>query len=136
MLNIDDIIYYGRYYSCENEKKETMWWYNCVTNKVYSTQELVDNFSFNNQDNIMQSNNYIPLFKTDVIELEKVFLNQFYPRLVKIVYNNSLNCDYDISFKRVIERNNLQREWFEYEKSQLRKDAIEWCCKNNLPYSK
>ena len=132
VLDVDKIIYYGRYYSFEDETNENLWWFNRDDLEVYSTQKLIDEYSFNNIDEIVLSDRYIRLFKTDIITVEKSFMCQYYPRYAIMVLENSRKNDYDISFKTFIDENNLTREWFEYEKAKLLEDAIDWCNENAI----
>ncbi len=132
LLDIDSIIYYGRYYSCMDHKYETYWWFDLVDYDIYSVDELIDSMGFNSYNEICDSIYYVPLFKTDIISAEKNFMINYNSKKLAQIEKESL--DYDAAFKTYIEREHIDGRWREYERSILYNDAILWCKKNNIAY--
>ena len=71
IFNIDKILYYGRYYSNERQEYKTLWWFCLDDFEVYDTQKLIEQYAYVNCKEIISSEKYIPLFRTDIISLEK-----------------------------------------------------------------
>lgn len=137
MITISEIMFYGRYYSDEMFTYDISWWLCLKDYKVYHTETLMTDYSYENISEIKKSLSFIPLFKTDIIQLEKEFVERlnnktFNKNLDKILVDN--NCSYDVAFKIFIEKEFMVDSWSEYEKSNLVKDAIAWCRDNYLPY--
>ena len=128
MVSIDELSEYGRFYS--DLEEHTKWWFCTTDYKVYETEEIIAQFSYENQEMIAASDTFLPLFRTDIIALEKEFLEEF-------AYEGDFVCEdssnFDLSFKIHIE-DFLEREWYAFEKEQLCKDAVKWCEENGIPY--
>ena len=137
MIIINEIMFYGRYYSDENFPYDISWWLCLKDSKAYHTETLMTDYSYKSISEIKKSLTYIPFFKTDIIQLEKEFMKRlnnkkFNIDLDKILVDNI--CSYDVAFKIFIEKEFMVDLWSEYEKSRLIKDAIMWCRENHLPY--
>ena len=65
LLDINEIKFYGIWDSEEEREYEFWWWYSTIDQKVYSVEQLLENFSFENYNSILNSYDYIPLWKTD-----------------------------------------------------------------------
>lgn len=130
MLKIDEIIFYGRYYR-DDEEKETNWWYCKVDGHIYHMSDLTSQFGYVSIDEVENNGNYIQLFRTDIIELKKRFINA-------IAKNRKLcnlpDSEFDIEFNKFIDQSSMHKEWFDYECAVLKQDAIEWCKQNNIPF--
>lgn len=127
-VNIDDLSEYGRFYS--DLKEHTQWWFCIADYKIYDGEKIIAQFAYENQEMIAASDIFLPLFRTDIIALEKEFLKKF-------AYEGDFTCEdpsnFDLSFKIYIE-DFLEREWYAFEKEQLCKDAVKWCEENGIPY--
>lgn len=138
MLNINEIAYYGRYFSDEKNNHEIIWWLCLDDYKVYNSDLLLTDYSFKNIIEIKESSIFIPFFKTDIIKLEKKFVDSLNNKTVLKEFNKILvsnNNKYDLAFKKFIERTFLINSWNTFEKKQLISDAIVWCENNNIPYT-
>lgn len=77
LLDLDSIIYYGRYYSCYENKYENYWWLDLIDYDIYSVDQLISDMGFESYDEICDSVYYIPLFKTDIVAAEKKFMADY-----------------------------------------------------------
>lgn len=132
LLDIDSIIYYGRYYSCLEYKYENYWWFGLIDYKVYNVDELIDTMKFKTYADICDSVYYIPLFKTDIISAEKAFMINYNSKKLAQIENEC--SDYDVAFNIFVETEHIDGRWKEYEKSVLYRDAVLWCKENNIVY--
>lgn len=123
-MDIEELAPYGRYYRREDEGFQ-FWWFDLQKDSVCSYEDLLQMFGYSNEEEILSSDNFIPLFRTDIEEVEKEFL---LTRGLKI----KTDGDFDIEFRIYIERKHLETAWYEFESSRLRKDAAEWCRKNHI----
>ena len=127
-VNIDEICEYGRFYS--DLKEHAQWWFCIADYNIYDGEEMAAKFAYYDKEMIVAAGGFVPLFRTDVIALEKEFLEEF-------AYEGDFVCedpsDFDLSFKKYIE-SFLEREWYAFEKERLCKDAVKWCKENGIPY--
>lgn len=138
MLNINEVVYYGRYFSDEKNNYEIIWWLCLDDYKVYNSDLLLTDYSYKNIFEIKESLKFIPFFKTDIIKLEKDFICSLNNKTVLKEFNKLLlsnNNEYDLAFKKFVERTFLFDSWKTFEKKQLINDAIAWCINNNIPYT-
>lgn len=130
-------MFYGRYFSDEENKYDISWWL-CLENyDIYHTETLMSDFSYKNTPEIKESSKFIPLFKTDIILLEKEFIKKLNNKTLLNSFNKILssgNREYDVAFRIFIEREFLVNSWSEFEKAQLQQDAVAWCKENHIPY--
>lgn len=131
-IDIEQIYTYGRFYP--EIKKHVNWWI-CITDYViYDTETIVSNFGYADEKLIDADGIFVPLFKTDMIELEKEFM-QTIPlgnRTDPFPYDDIPN--FDRNFKIYIENHFLIRDWYDFEKRHLCNDAIEWCKLHNFRF--
>lgn len=132
ILDVNDIIYYGRYYSCIKNEYDNYWWFDLINYTIVSVDELITDMDFKDYDEICKSEYYIPLFKTDIILLEKQFMLNYHSSKFEKIAKTSL--DYDVAFKTFIEYEHVAVYWHEYERSALYSDAVLWCKKNHIAY--
>lgn len=138
MVKINEIMFYGRYYSDEKNSFDILWWLCLDDFSVYDTETLLSDYSYQSLSEIRETLRFIPFFKTDIIQLEKKFIDKLNNKKLRKVFEKILldsNHNYDVTFKVFIEREFMVDSWSEFEKSQLRKDAIVWCKMNRIPYS-
>lgn len=134
ILEINSIIYYGRYYSTERQEYENLWWLCLIDYQIYGTQTLIEKYSYLNESEIKDLGIYIAMFKTDIIAIEKQFMKNYDEKAIFKIQNTCLNKDYDIAFKIYIEQCFLEQVWYIYERRVLCNDAIKWCKQNHIPY--
>lgn len=127
IVNIDDILYYGRYYRDENVA-DSDWWFCRLDDQIYDTYDLYNKFGYETKQQIIDSKNYICLFKTDIIEKKKEFLAK---RGIS-KYSHLSDSMFDMQFNKFIDEYSLHTQWFEFEYSILKRDAMEWCCINHI----
>ena len=129
-MTIKELMYYGRYYSFEKEDHH-LWWFDSKTAVVFQYDELVTKFGYGSQEEVINSQRFIPLFKTDIVELEFEFLSIQNCKFVRQLKKQK-DLDFDVTFKKFIEKNNLTESWRAFENNRLFSDAIEWCKENNI----
>ena len=133
VLQIETILYYGRYYPFIENEYGFYWWFSNIDFTIYSVDELLGRMGFYTYQDICDSDVFFPLFKTDIVQTEKNFLSE--RSLLKEfgMYIGGFP-DEDAAFKSFIEKLGLQNQWFEYERYILRNDAVAWCKKHNIVF--
>ena len=127
---IEDIMYYGRSYDSQTE----YWWYSCTDNSVVSIDFLRSSYGWETREALAEQSVFIPLFKTDMIQLEKTYMKSFEKGIIESIMEYE-QVEYDVAFSIFIETP-MERflHWKEYEKKRLIYDAIVWCKRNGLSY--
>lgn len=87
-------------------------------------------YDFRSPDEIVESGVYLPFVRVNVVLLEKDYLQQYYPKDIKIADA----ADPDASFKRLIEKRSSGSHWHNYERNALRAAVEQWCKVNRVPY--
>lgn len=130
-------MFYGRYFDDENNQYEISWWLCVEDYEIYHTETLFADYSYESISEIEQTSKFVPFFKTDIIQLEKEFIKKLNNKTLLNSFNKLLvgNNSYNVAFRIFIEREFLFDYWSEFEKSQLREDAIAWCKNNHIPYT-
>lgn len=125
-MTIDELMYYGRYYDFEDNGHH-LWWFDLSNGEIHQFDELINDFGYSKQEDVISSGKFIPLFETNIVNLERDFLKH---QGLKI--NGSKDMDFDVNFKIYIEKNNLWESWHNFEYHRLYKDAASWCEKNHI----
>lgn len=125
--------YYGRYYSSYESETEFPWWFCLSDESVVSLDSLRQVYGYRNDDEIFLSGIFIPFFKTDISELEKEFLRK--RNLKGVLDKLGRGVDFDILFRKYVDKELLFDDWLEYEGKQLRNDAIAWCRQYGIKYT-
>lgn len=130
-------MFYGRYFDDENNQYKISWWLCVEDYEIYHTEILFADYSYESISEIEQTSKFVPFFKTDIIQLEKEFIKKLNNKTLLNSFNKLLvgNNSYNVAFRIFIEREFLFDYWSEFEKSQLREDAIAWCKNNHIPYT-
>ena len=131
-IHLDDIIYYGRSYP---DLPPYLWWYCKNDGQIYDTDTLKTEFHFSDEGEMEESPNFIPLFRTDIVSLEILFLNQCGADALKKVkqQQEKEGIPFDTAFK-IFEERLPVRIWHDFEKNKLREDAKKWCMENHIPF--
>lgn len=129
-MTIEELMYYGRYYSFES-KGYHLWWFDLQKANVYQYDELIQKFGYSSQEEIVSSGMFVPLFETDIVKLEHEFLLLRNYKQIKRL-EKQLNSDFDTEFKVFIEKNDLIKSWHDFEYNRLYQDAIVWCRENHI----
>lgn len=132
-VNLIDVMYYGRYYNSSNYNFDVRWWFCTIDYKILSTEDLLNDYGFFEYEEIKLNDNYIPVFRTDIEKLQKIFLqNNFMNEKIKCLCEND---DCGTAFRIFIDdKLDLKRQWIEFEKEHLYIDAIKWCKMHGIPY--
>lgn len=133
-LDINDAIIYGSF----EDDSDDIYWLEISNYTFFSTTELIDDFLYIDSDDIVRSQKYIQLFHRNIVELEKEYIERFNKESMKndirLILERNEDYDYNLAFKIFIEESGLDQDWFEYKRSVLIADAIQWCKKNNILY--
>ena len=134
MICIDEIKFYGQWDRNNSCEFEFWWWYSLYDERVYSVEDLLKTFSFENYDVIKNSYAYIPLWKTDERQLIRDFiLNELKDKK----FERFLNDPHESFYYYITSNDNyITRWWEEYLDLKLVDDAINWCRENNIPFKK
>ncbi len=138
MIEIDKIKHFGWWYRCCENKYENNWWYSVFDEQIYNVEELFEKFSFESYDDIVNTNGYIPLWKTDEYEVTKSFLKSLKSKEADRYLEEKNGSDRFIEFEYYIEshRDYITTWWHEYSDNNITQDAIKWCRENGIPYRK
>lgn len=130
-MMISELLQYGRYYRDENDSNH-IWWFDPIHKQIYQYETLLSMFGYKSQQDILDSGMFIPLFETDILQLEREFVLETQSKKTVRYFNNISDFDLDREFKVFIEKNFLIKSWMNYEKKHLYQDALEWCKSNHL----
>ncbi len=137
ILKTASIVGYGRYYPGTIDADVTYWWFSLYDYKVYATEDLIANFHYTDDSEIEQSGIFIPLFKTNIEELEKEYLltrTDKEVREYKKIKEKNKGSDPDTIFKIFVDRMCLWKSWYYFEYQRLSQDAVQWCRENYIVY--
>lgn len=93
MININEIMFCGRFYEESENPYDVLWWFCSEDCKIYHTEDLMKDFNYKSVLQIEESLKYIPFFKTNIVELEKAFIEKLnnkslYKKFEKILADN------------------------------------------------
>jgi hypothetical protein len=131
-ITIEDIIYYGRHY--KDEYEGSYWWFDLHDYKIYSIDQLRSLFpdeTFTTEDNLLVKD-IIPFFKTEIIEVEKNYIQQKNDKKLSEAFSRVSDDEFDQVFKRYIDEHLLLNDWWSFERNTLISDSIEWCKSNRI----
>lgn len=136
-LNIKSIVSYGRYYPSSADTDAVYWWFSVSDYKVYATEDLITKFHYTTCPEIEQSGMFIPMFKTDIKELEEEYLltraSEEVQAYRKIKEKNK-GTEPDTIFKMFIDFAGLWKSWYAFEYQRLFGEAVKWCNAHNISY--
>ena len=137
MVDINELKYYGQWYDSDNEDFH-MWWYSVYDEKVYRFDELMEHFSFERYEDIIEADGYIPLWKTNFVRVAREFLTGLKNEKVDKFLQEYPGDEFYGYFEwyTTSTDNHIITWWYEYEDSALTNDAIKWCRKHGIPYKK
>lgn len=136
MVEVEDIMYYGRFYTDQENRFDVSWWLCTDDYEVYHTDALLSVYSYEDISEIAETLRFIPFFKTDIIAIEKDFMKKLNNRSCDRMLENILSNEsvtYDVAFRMFIERSSLTDSWRVFESAQLKNDAVKWCRENHIP---
>ena len=129
-IDLEDIISYGRFYPNIGDNRDHYWWF-CITDyQVYSIDDLIRQFHYTDTESIEYAGLFIPLFKTNMFELENQYLSLLpndEKKLYRSIKQQNSNRDYHTVFNIFLDITQSWKRFYEFEKRHLREDAIDWC---------
>lgn len=144
-LELRDVLMRGKWYKEEDSEYEVEYWLEKSSLQLFYTENLIEEFGYKNCDEIKKSGHFIPFFKTDIIALQKKFIENYPDKAVEETMNDIIkndnygyNSGYDVAFRILTqdyaEFRKFSDDYYDFEKKQLLKDAEQWCKENNIPY--
>lgn len=140
-VNLITIAAKGAWCSEREPEYRVKYWLEKDSFNLFYTGKLIKEFGYKNCDEIENSDRFFPLFKTDVVQLEKRYISSFKNKEMEEAIKTIIRNDnygsasgYDVAFKMYIEDVGLEFDWLDYKRQYLMKDAEQWCVKNNIPY--
>lgn len=126
----EDILYYGRCY----EEGRQLWWFDLEAHRVISTEELEALYGRNGAEPISEDSAFLPLFQTNMLQLQKAFMQDFPEHTVEKIMA-ARKVSYAVAFNIFVETPpEIFRRWKDFEREHLLQDAVAWCKANRLPY--
>ena len=127
---LEDIVFYGRFYPNIGDSRDYYWWF-CITDyQVYSIDDLIRQFHYTDTESIEYAGLFIPLFKTNMFELENQYLSLLpndEKKLYRSIKQQNSNRDYHTVFNIFLDITQSWKRFYKFEKKHLREDAIDWC---------
>lgn len=144
-VDLKDAAYYGKWDSEEDSWCDVHAWFEESSFKFFYTSNLIDEFGYKDCDEIKESGFFIPVFKTDIIALQKEFIANYHDKQIEetmntIIENDNYEYDsgYEVAFRILTQDypqfDEFSNEYFNYEKQQRLQDAENWCLENDIPY--
>lgn len=144
-IDLKDAAYYGEWDSEEDSWCDVHAWFERSSFKFFYTSNLIDKFGYKDCGEIKKSGHFIPVFKTDVITLQKEFIANYRDKQIEETMNDILENDnygyssgYEVAFRILTQDypqfDEFSDEYFNYEKQQRLQDAENWCRENDIPY--
>lgn len=138
MVDIDEIKFYGWWYRESENRYDHNWWYSVYDDQIYNVDELMEKFSFERYDDIVNAEGYIPLWKTDYCEVIESFLKGLNNKEADKYLESKNDTDGFAEFEWYIEsnHNHIRTWWYEYSDKKIKEDATNWCKENRIAYKK
>lgn len=143
-IDLSDAAFSGEWNSEKEIEFEINYWFEKSSFQFYFTGKLINEYGYKDYDEIKSSGYFIPVFKTDIVALEKEYVSKFLSdevadEIISIMEQNKdkhINCTgYNVAFLTFCdEHEHLYDDYQKYEINQLNKDAKKWCEENNIPY--
>lgn len=137
-IDIKDIMFYGLWDEENNENPDDKIWYEKSSCQFFCADDLMEEYGYKNEDNIVASGWFIPVFQKSETELKKSFIKflddkSIEDELISIMANNEET--YCIAFEMLVETNfYLQEKWNDFMKKELLCEAQKWCFDNDIAY--
>lgn len=143
--DLREAAYYGEWCSEEDSEYEVHAWFEKSSFKFFYTSKLINKFGYKNCEEIENSGHFIPVFKVDIIELQKEFIANYPDKEIEETMNEIIANDnyefesgYEVAFRILTqdypEFDEFGDKYFDYEQRVLLESAQKWCIKNNIPY--
>ena len=144
-VDLKEAASYGEWCSETDSEYEVFAWFEKSSFKFFYTENLINKFGYKDCKEIETSGHFIPVFKVDIIALQKNFIANYPDKEVEatmneIIANDNFNyrSGYDVAFRILTqdypEFNEFCDKYFDFEKRVLIESAQKWCFENNIPY--
>ena len=131
-VEIRNIMTFGEWDSEEDYKYEENCWFEKSSCTVFYSSNLIEEFGYKDCGEIKSSGHFIPLFKTDIIELEKEFIANYPDKSVEETINNIIKNNnngyapgYGVAFSILLqdypEFDEFSKEYHSFEKTASQK---------------
>lgn len=132
MVSLYEMLDALKTYKSDTYPEDYSRWYCYVDNNIYNTNELYQSYGYESIYEIYSSGLYIEFPKVDVTEIEKEYLRIRLGKDYK-KWDAISDNEFDIEFRRYIERNFLIGDWKDYEKTVLQPILLEWTSRYGIP---
>lgn len=144
-IDLTDAAFYGEWCSEEDSEYEVNAWFEKSSFGFFYTSNLINKFGYKNFEEIQNSGYFIPVFKTDIIALQKEFIANYPDKRIEETMNEIIANDnfgyssgYEVAFRILTqdypEFDEFCNKYFDYEQSVLLESAQKWCSENGIPY--
>ena len=130
IFDIDQYYFYSRHYPQELSDDQLNWWFCIDDYTLYSQDELIKEYGYKTEMEILESERFIRFAQVDTALLEERYMAQFYPQHAKDIER----CDGGKSFRIFIEQHDHTGHWNEYAETALKNAVICWCKENKIAY--
>ena len=128
-------MYYGEYYRWMGSPDLVIFWYDPSDGQVYHYEDLMSEFGYQSQDEILWSGAFVPLFKTDIVELERQFIAGYKSKKLSKHFDSLSDDECHSEFSRLIHYEYISPwTWGKFEREHLYHDALEWCRENHIKF--
>lgn len=144
-IDLTDAAFYGNWCSEEDSEYEVNAWFEKSSFGFFYTSNLINKFGYKNFEEIENSGYFIPVFKTDIIALQKEFIANYPDKKIEKTMNEIIANDnfgyssgYEVAFRILTqdypEFDEFCNKYFDYEQNILLENAQKWCAENEIPY--
>ena len=134
-----DIIFYSEWYSdLYPEDEEIFWWLDKGNGEFFDSDELIDDFDYEDNDDIQKSGNFIKLPFADCLDLIKDYIEEknlsSLKSKIQQITTNKNKC-FTVAFRIAIEAaGDIEDNWYSYFESKLDAIADQWAEENNISF--
>ncbi|MBQ2694678.1 MAG: hypothetical protein IJF57_03910 [Clostridia bacterium] len=131
-------VYFWSGYDLLEPLSEPLMWFAKSNFHFVDLPDLKVNYGYKNCDDILASGEFVPLFKRNLLELQKKFIVSFNNKALEeeleLIFKQNKDYSYEDAFYTLIADKELNDVWDCCEKNQGLEMAKQWCIDNNIPY--
>lgn len=132
MKETDQFLQYFEYFRDEPTPDDFAWWFSRPDGEVYQTQELYERFGYAEKAEIASSGDFVAFDRVDVIDLYREFLRPYAGKQEIKTMLSLPDEAFSVAFRVYVERNHLDRSWFDFEQKVLQAAFDKWRAENHI----